>query len=92
VRVAAWRAARSGLSGGLVDPVHGTTAPAADVVAGLLAHVRPALEASGDLEWVTSHVKEVFARGNGAIQQRRWREDGADDSALVARAVEATLA
>jgi glutamate---cysteine ligase / carboxylate-amine ligase len=92
VRVAAGRAARSGLTGGLVDPVHGTTAPAADVVAGLLAHVRPALEASGDLEWVTSHVKEVLARGNGAIQQRRWREEGADDSTLVARAVEATLA
>lgn len=92
MRVAAWRAARSGLSGGLVDPLRGTTAPAADVVAELLAHVRPALEACGDLEWVTSHLKEVLARGNGAVQQRRWREDGADDSALVARAVEATLA
>ncbi|MGW6130536.1 carboxylate-amine ligase [Cellulomonas sp. NPDC055163] len=92
VRVAAWRAARSGLSGGLVDPVHGTTVPAADAVAALLAHVRPALEASGDLEWVTSHLKEVLARGNGAVRQRRWREDGADDAALVARAVQATLA
>ncbi|MBB2921909.1 glutamate--cysteine ligase [Cellulomonas cellasea] len=92
MRVAAWRAARSGLSGGLVSPALGTSAPAADVVAELLAHVRPALEASGDLEWVSSHVKEVLARGNGAIQQRRWRDGGADDSALVARAVEATLA
>jgi carboxylate-amine ligase len=92
VRVAAWRAARSGLSGVLVSPLHGSSAPAADVVNELLSHVRPALESSGDLEWVSSRLKELLARGNGAVQQRRWREAGADDAALVARAVEATLA
>lgn len=92
VRVASWRAARSGLSDELVSPTTWAPAPAADVVAELLAHARPALEAAGDVEWVTSHVKELLARGNGAIQQRRWREAGADDAELVARAVESTLA
>lgn len=92
MRVAAWRAARSGLSGQLVSPVHGASAPAADVVGELLAHARPALEAAGDLEWVSSRLKELLARGNGAIRQRQWRADGADDTELVARAVEATLA
>ena len=43
LRAATWRAARSGLTGDLVSPLTGTPLPAADVVAQLVDHVRPAL-------------------------------------------------
>jgi carboxylate-amine ligase len=92
VRAAAWRAARSGLSGDLLDPWTGTPTSAAKVVHALLDHVGPALRASGDRAWVTAAVEELLSRGNGATQQRRWRDAGADDAGLVARAVERTVA
>jgi carboxylate-amine ligase len=92
LRVAAWRAARSGLSGDLLDPWTGVPTSAANVVHTLLDHVGPALCASGDRDWVTAAVEELLGRGNGAAQQRRWRDAGADDAALVARAVERTVA
>ncbi len=91
VRIGAWRAARSGLSADLVSPVSGGARPALEVVGELVEHVRPALERSGDLEWVQRQVAEIGRRGNGAQQQRAWRRDGADDNGLVARAVERTL-
>ena len=48
LRVAAWRAGRSGLAGDLVHPLTGRPAPAADVLGALLDHVRPALADAGD--------------------------------------------
>ena len=69
LRAATWRAARSGLTGDLVSPLTGTPLPAADVVAQLVEHVRPALAEAGDLEWVERQVATVLRRGNGAIQQ-----------------------
>lgn len=92
LRVAAWRAARSGMTGALLDPWSGAPVAFADALRELLTHVTPALEQSGDLEWVTTALKTVQHRGNGAVQQRRWRQGGADDAELVARAVERTLA
>jgi carboxylate-amine ligase len=53
--------------------------------------VTPALERSGDLPWVRDHLAELLRRGNGAQQQRRWRQEGADDAELVRRAVRSTL-
>jgi carboxylate-amine ligase len=91
VRMAAWRAARSGLSGDLVSPVHGTPVPAEQAVTDLLEHVTPALDALGDLGWVRQQVAEVLRRGNGAAQQRSWHAEGADDAEVVRRAVQRTL-
>ncbi|NUU17861.1 glutamate--cysteine ligase [Cellulomonas humilata] len=92
LRAATWRAARSGLTGDLVSPLTGTPLPAAEVVGQLVEHVRPALAAAGDLEWVERHVATVLRRGNGAIQQLGWRAQGADDDEVVRRAVDRTLA
>ncbi|WP_338077077.1 glutamate--cysteine ligase [Cellulomonas hominis] len=92
VRVASWRAARSGLGGDLLSPGTGRPAPAAAVVDELVTHVTPALESTGDLAWVREHLAALLDRGNGAQQQRRWRHEGADDRELVRRAVHATLA
>ncbi|HEY0214949.1 MAG TPA: glutamate--cysteine ligase [Cellulomonas sp.] len=91
VRVAAWRAARSGLTAELVSPTTGLALPAGDVVTELVEHVAPALEAAGDLGWVRQQVGEVLGRGNGAHLQRGWRAAGADDAELVRQAVRRTL-
>ncbi|WP_426592150.1 carboxylate-amine ligase [Cellulomonas sp. McL0617] len=92
LRAAAWRAARSGLTGDLVDPLTGTPVPAAEAVATLVERVRPALVANGDVDWVEHQIATVLRRGNGAIQQLGWRAEGADDDEVVRRAVDRTLA
>jgi carboxylate-amine ligase len=91
VRGAHWRAARWGLAADLVSPVTGRPAPAGEVVDALLDHVRPALEASGDLDEVTALVDRVRTDGTGADRQRaayarRWSFDD-----VIAMAVEATV-
>jgi carboxylate-amine ligase len=90
LRVAAWRAGRSGVSGELVHPGTGRPAPAADVVGALVDHVRDALTDSGDLAVVERGVAEVFRRGTGADLQRRVLRDGGDLPAVVRAAVTAT--
>ncbi|MFJ4205415.1 glutamate--cysteine ligase [Streptomyces sviceus] len=71
LRGASWRAARSGLEGALVDPVTHREAPAADVVRGLLARIRPALEAHGDWETVRDLTEAALAEGSAAERMRR---------------------
>ncbi|MGW7413777.1 glutamate--cysteine ligase [Streptomyces sp. NPDC054863] len=70
LRLASWRAARSGLCGDLVDPLTLTPAPAETVVRALLAHVAEALRDSGDMDLVKEHLDVLLARGNGAHVQR----------------------
>ena len=50
LRLAAWRAGRSGLDENLLDPGTGRPRRASEVVAALVEHVRPALDGSGDLD------------------------------------------
>jgi carboxylate-amine ligase len=90
LRVAAWRAGRSGMSGALVHPVTGRPAPAAEVVAALVEHVRTALTGSGDLQLVERGVAEVLRRGTGADLQRRVLAETGDLAAVVRAAVAAT--
>ncbi|WP_245161155.1 glutamate--cysteine ligase [Blastococcus sp. CT_GayMR16] len=91
LRVAAWRAGRSGLTGDLIDPRSGTPAPAAEVLAALLEHVRPALTDAGDEHRVSEGVGELLRRGTGADLQRRvHRRTGGDLTAVVRAAVAVT--
>ena len=88
LRAATWQASRFGLEGELVDPTGGRPRPAADVVRGLVEHVRPALQESGDEEQVLALLGEVLAGGNGASRQRaayRRRGDVADVHDLLVR-------
>jgi carboxylate-amine ligase len=71
LRGASWRAARSGLEGALVDPRTHREAPAADVVRGLLARLRPALEANGDWQTVNDLTEAALADGSAAERMRR---------------------
>lgn len=71
LRAAAWRAARSGLEGALVDPDTRHEASAAHVVRALLARVRPALEAAGDWQTVQALTEKALADGSAAHRMRR---------------------
>lgn len=77
LRAAAWRAARSGLEGALIDAETGHEAPAAQVVRRLLERVRPALEAAGDWSTVRDLAERALATGSAAHRMRRTAE--ADD-------------
>ncbi|MFI0165310.1 glutamate--cysteine ligase [Streptomyces sp. NPDC017095] len=77
LRAAAWRAARSGLEGALIDPVTRHEAPAAQVVRRLLERVRPALEAAGDWHTVRELAQRALAAGSAAHRMRLAAE--ADD-------------
>ena len=70
LHLGAWRASRSGIEGTLVHPGTGRPAPARQVVMALLDHVRPALDAAGDIPAVTDLLDAVLSRGNGAMFQR----------------------
>ena len=70
LRLAAWRASRSGLAGPLIDPLTGQPGQAAAVIRLLLDHTRDALADAGDLAVVTGLAAEVRRRGNGAAFQR----------------------
>ena len=69
-RAAIWRAARSGLEGELIDVNVPVSRPAADVVAGLVASLRPQLEDAGDWPLVSTLTRRVLAAGSSAARQR----------------------
>jgi carboxylate-amine ligase len=76
LRAARWKASRFGLSADLLDPVNGAPAPAADVVAGLLDHVMPALRAAGDDGIVREEVDRTLREQGCAQRQRRAAAGG----------------
>jgi glutamate---cysteine ligase / carboxylate-amine ligase len=83
LRLAAWRASRSGLEGELLDPNGWRPAPAADVLDALVAHVTPALEEAGDLEPVRGLLDAALRRGTGARRQREVLGRTGDLAAVV---------
>ena len=90
LRVAAWRAGRSGLAGELVHPRSGRPAPAGEVLAALLDHVRPALTDAGDEQRVAEGLQALLRRGTGADLQRRVYRETGDLAAVVRAAVTVT--
>jgi carboxylate-amine ligase len=87
LRLATWRASRSGLEGDLLDPRTWRPAPASDVLDALVAHVAPALEEAGDLATVRTLLDAVRARGTGARRQREVLARTGDLAAVVRDAV-----
>ncbi|MGD9991387.1 glutamate--cysteine ligase [Pseudonocardia sp.] len=90
LRLAAWRAGRSGLAGELVRPGVWVPAPARTVVDDLVAHVGPALSAAGDLDVVAGLLDAVVRRGTGAERQRAVYARTRDLRAVVLDAADAT--
>ena len=80
-RAAMWRAARSGLSGTLIDGGPEPVAlPATEVVGHLVDDLRPQLEDSGDWEVISELTAAAMARGTSSERQRdRYAERGRVD-------------
>jgi carboxylate-amine ligase len=77
LRLAAWRAARSGIDDALLLPHDWRPVPAADVVDALIGHIAPALADAGDQPTVEEHWRELRTRRPGAHHQRlAFREHG----------------
>jgi carboxylate-amine ligase len=91
LRLAAWRAGRSGLEGDLLDPGSWRPTPAAEVVARLVEHVRPALEVAGDVHTVRDLLAAVEARGTGTRRQRKVYAKTGTLAAVVRDATDGTL-
>jgi carboxylate-amine ligase len=70
LRLAGWRASRSGLEEELVHPVTQRAVPALEVVRTLIDHVTPVLKEAGELATVNKLLDSLLARRNGAEQQR----------------------
>ncbi|WP_307867811.1 carboxylate-amine ligase [Umezawaea beigongshangensis] len=81
-----WRAARDGFGGSVLHPVNGQLVPVRGIVAELLEHVRPVLEASGDVEFAERTLAGLDRNGGGAQRQQAAyarRGDLADVLALL---------
>ncbi|WP_445398390.1 glutamate--cysteine ligase [Streptomyces sp. LE64] len=70
LRLASWRAARSGLEGELLHPLTMRPAPAETVVRALFDHVRDALDDNGDLVAAQEALAALLTTGSGARTQR----------------------
>jgi glutamate---cysteine ligase / carboxylate-amine ligase len=70
LRLASWRASRSGLADDLVNPLTGEPAAAPAVAKALFEHVEDALDDAGDTAAVRELLDAVLTRGNGAAFQR----------------------
>ncbi|MGW0390674.1 glutamate--cysteine ligase [Streptomyces sp. NPDC003042] len=92
IRLAAWRAGRSGLDGPLVHPGTMEPAPAETVLQALHGHVRQALEDHGDEERVAQGIARLHERGNGARVQRALLKTERNLAAVVTRCAHITHA
>jgi carboxylate-amine ligase len=70
LRLASWRASRSGLGDTLVSPLTGEPDSASAVANVLFEHVADALDDAGDTAAVRELLDALLARGNGAAFQR----------------------
>jgi carboxylate-amine ligase len=89
LRVAAWQAARSGLSAELVDLPKARPVEALAVIERLLGHVRASLRRHGDEVLAAEGIARILARGTGSQQQLAGAEDLAG---MVREAVRRTAA
>jgi carboxylate-amine ligase len=69
LRAIGWRAARSGMSGDLVDPRTGKPVPAWRLVDELVGLLEPALSACGDEQLVADGLRRLREQGTGAQRQ-----------------------
>jgi len=91
LRLAAWRASRSGLSDVLLSPPTGLPEPATAVAETLLGHVSGALAEAGDTATVRELLAALLARGNGATFQRHAYRQSQHLPQVVQSATTATI-
>jgi glutamate---cysteine ligase / carboxylate-amine ligase len=91
LRLASWRASRSGVGNVLVHPLTEVPEPAENVIKTLLDHVSDALDEAGDMSAVTELLAQVLARGNGAAFQRRTYQEAGHLAAMIDHAADVTM-
>ncbi|MEU9233937.1 glutamate--cysteine ligase [Streptomyces subrutilus] len=91
LRLASWRAGRSGLDGPLLHPETMRETSAENAVEALYRHVREALRDHGDDERVREAIAHLHERGNGARTQRRLHTDGQTLASVVTRCADMTV-
>ncbi|WP_030768176.1 glutamate--cysteine ligase [Streptomyces sp. NRRL F-2664] len=91
LRLANWRAARSGLDGPLLHPETMRETSAEHAVEALYQHVREALKDHDDDERVREAIAHLHERGNGARIQRRLHAEGHDLGSVVTRCAQMTI-
>ncbi|MFJ6247283.1 MULTISPECIES: glutamate--cysteine ligase [unclassified Streptomyces] len=92
LRLASWRAARSGLGGPLLHPLTLRETPSEEVFEALLSHVEEALADTGDLDEARKGIVAHLARGGGADRQRALRDEGMDLHEVVKACARITTA
>ena len=90
LRLAAWRASRSGLDAALLNPMTGLPEQAGIVVNMLLDHCRDTLAEAGEADTVGELMTALLARGNGAAFQRTAYRQSGRLSNVISSAVKAT--
>ncbi|MFJ3581995.1 glutamate--cysteine ligase [Streptomyces sp. NPDC090127] len=92
LRLASWRAGRSGLDGPLLHPETLQETSAEHAVMALYQHVREALVDHGEDEWVREGIAHLHERGTGARVQRRLFASEGSLAAVVTGCAEITVA
>jgi carboxylate-amine ligase len=92
LRAATWRAARSGLSADLVDPVRLEALPAGALIDRLVSYVRPALADNGEEAAVQDLLAAARARGTSADRQRAALAERGELRDVVGLLIEETAA
>jgi len=87
LRLAGWRASRSGLDGVLISPVTGQPEQATAVVQALVSHCQDALDDTGDADTVAELLTALLARGTGAAFQRDAYRGSGRLADMISRAV-----
>jgi carboxylate-amine ligase len=91
LKAAYWKSARDGLEGDAVDLLEShAVVPARELLARLVEHVRPALQALGDYEMARDELARIIEQGNGATRQRRAWSRRRDVTDVVAELASAT--
>jgi carboxylate-amine ligase len=91
IRMASWRASRSGLAGQLLDPYTGRPRPAWEVVEALFAHIQSAAAELGDEDHLHAGLERLRARGPGASWQRSRYAASGSLSDMILQAADRTL-
>jgi carboxylate-amine ligase len=91
IRMASWRASRSGLEESLLDPYSGRPRSAADVVEALFDHVRSAAADLGDEDQLQAALERLRTRGSGASWQRAAYAESGSLPKMILQAADRTL-
>jgi carboxylate-amine ligase len=91
LRLASWRASKSGLDGMLIHPEARTPVRARTALDALLSHVRDHFADHAEERLVRMAVDAALRDGNGATRQRAVMADAGDCTAVIAAAAEETL-